>query len=158
MLDFVVTTGFEDVHETNDIGIDVGMRILKAVAHSSLGGKIDYPVESMFGKNLFDGSTIAQISLNEGKTLMVAENSKSILLEFHFIIVVKVIKTHDLIATLKKVNSEMKANKPRCTRNQNLHRLLLLLVIAFFSNIISSLSMSCTFKAQVYNSSIHIAK
>lgn len=126
MLDFVMAAGFEDVHEANDIGIDVGMRIFKAVANAGLGGKIDYPIKSVFGKDLFDGSAIAQVSLNEGKALMIAENGEAIVFQLHLVVIVEIIKTHDLVATLEKVNGEMKADKPRCARNQNLHRLLLL--------------------------------
>lgn len=127
MFDLIVAAGFEDVHEANDIGIDVGMRIFKAVANAGLGGKIDYPIKSVFGKDLFDGSAIAQVSLNEGKALMIAENGEAIMFQLHLVVIVEIIKTHDLVATLEKVNGEMKADKPRCARNQNLHRLLLLI-------------------------------
>ena len=125
MASFIVAAGFEYVHETYDVSIDVSMGIFKAVANTGLGGKVDYPVKPVLGKNLFDSGTITQISLNKSKALMIAENGKTILFEFYLIIAVKVIKAHDFIATLKKVNSKMEANKPRCARNQNLHRPLL---------------------------------
>src|SRR3546814_7843456 len=44
VLDAVVAAGLEDVHEADDVGVDVGVRVLERVAYAGLGGEVDHPL------------------------------------------------------------------------------------------------------------------
>ena len=41
MLDAVVAAALEDVHEADEVAVDVGVRVLERVAHAGLRGEVD---------------------------------------------------------------------------------------------------------------------
>jgi hypothetical protein len=50
VFDIVMPAGLEDINKTLDIAVDIGLRILNAVADTSLGGEMDKNI----GFEIFD--------------------------------------------------------------------------------------------------------
>jgi hypothetical protein len=50
VLHLAVPAAFQDVHEADEVAVDIGMRVLQRVAHAGLGRQVDDPVEPSFGK------------------------------------------------------------------------------------------------------------
>ena len=59
--DLLLPATFQDVHKTDDIGIDIGMRIGQGVTDTGLGCKIDHDIKLMFNKEFFDTGPISDI-------------------------------------------------------------------------------------------------
>ena len=47
MLDAGVAATFQDIQKPNDVGLGVGMRVLKRVPHACLGREVDNPVRTI---------------------------------------------------------------------------------------------------------------
>ena len=63
--DFVMTAGFEDVVETDEVGLDIGIGVGDAVTDSCLSGKVDCNVYVVVGEDLVDEGLVGDIALNE---------------------------------------------------------------------------------------------
>ena len=69
MLDAVVAAALEDVHRPDDVGIDVGVRVLERVAHARLRGEMDDPLRPRLGKQPFHAGAVDEIELVEGEAV-----------------------------------------------------------------------------------------
>ena len=61
MLHGITAAGLQDVVEAHDVALDVGVRVLDAVAHSRLGREIHHDVEMVFGKK-----TVDEVAIGDG--------------------------------------------------------------------------------------------
>ena len=58
--------GLEDVGEGDDVALDIGVRILEAVADAGLGREMDDPVEAMLRETGLDrGEPVGEIGADE---------------------------------------------------------------------------------------------
>lgn len=48
MLDGIIAASLEDVIKTNDVGFDISIRMIDAIAHAGLGGKVNDDIEVVF--------------------------------------------------------------------------------------------------------------
>src|SRR3546814_4819012 len=69
MLDAVVAAGLEDVHEADDVGVDVGVRVLERVAHAGLGGEVDHPLRLEVGEGRVERGAVLERRAPEGEAL-----------------------------------------------------------------------------------------
>ena len=60
-----MTAGFENVVETDEVGLDIGIGVGDAVTDSCLGGKVDYNVYVVVGEDLVDEGLVGDITFNE---------------------------------------------------------------------------------------------
>ena len=65
MLNGIVTAGFEDVVEANDVALDIDIWILDAISHTGLGGKVDHNIEVVFLEELIDKLAVGNGALHE---------------------------------------------------------------------------------------------
>ncbi len=56
-----LTAGFEQIGESNEIALDIGMRIFQAVAHASLSREMDHPVKRPAREAFLQRAAIRQI-------------------------------------------------------------------------------------------------
>ena len=66
MFHFVVAAGLEDVVETDEVALDVGVGIGDAVAHACLGGQVDHYCYLVFGEDCLHGFLIGDGGVDEG--------------------------------------------------------------------------------------------
>lgn len=60
-----MATGFEDVLEAYDVALDIGIWVLNAVAHSSLGREVDDNVELVFRKEFVNECLVDDTTFDE---------------------------------------------------------------------------------------------
>ena len=63
MLYWVVSTGFEDVVEAEDVALDIGIGVFDAVAHSGLGCEVDDDVELVLLEQAVHQFTVSDAAL-----------------------------------------------------------------------------------------------
>jgi hypothetical protein len=54
-----MTAGLQDVQETAQVGLFVGVGVLERIAHTGLGGEVADHVEALFGEGAVDGVCVA---------------------------------------------------------------------------------------------------
>ena len=90
-----VPTGLEDIVEAEHVGLDVGIRVLDGIAHTSLGCKIDDDLGVILLEDVIDSGLIGDVTTNEveGGCLKFVETR---LLQGHVVIRVHIVDTDDL--------------------------------------------------------------
>ena len=70
MFDGVAAAGFEDVVETDEVGFDVGVGVVDAVADAGLGGEVDDEVWLFGFEKLVYGGFVGEVTLDESEVFM----------------------------------------------------------------------------------------
>lgn len=97
MLNFVVTAGFEDVVESDEVGFYIGIRIGDAVAYSCLCGKVHNNLWLILGEEVFDEWFVGNVALYEGKEGVLLQLLQAVFLETYIVVVVHVIYSDDSV-------------------------------------------------------------
>ena len=66
MFHFVVAAGLEDVVESDEVALDVGIGVGDAVAHACLGGQVDHYCYLVFGEDCLHGCLVGDGGVDEG--------------------------------------------------------------------------------------------
>ena len=66
MFHFVVAARLEDVVESDEVALDIGVGIGDAVAHTCLGGEVDHYCNLVFGEDCLHGCLIGDGGVDEG--------------------------------------------------------------------------------------------
>jgi hypothetical protein len=126
--DLAVTTPFEDVAEADQVGVDVGGRVLDRVADAGLGSQIHDGVEAVSGEQLGDGRPIDDVHLDEGEPLMRGQPREPGVLQADLIVVIHVVDAGHGIAALEQTVCERRADEPRDAGHQDVHQTISLRV------------------------------
>jgi len=138
VLDLVMATGFQNVQESDQVALQVGIRVCNGIAHACLGGEVHDLVEFFFGKELVETFLVVDTHFHESAVLVLAALhqgaigevvaglfdaafAEATVLEADIVIVVNIVEAHDFIAAFRKHEHELGANKTCCTSNKNLH-------------------------------------
>ena len=98
MLHLVVAAAFENIGETDDIALDVSVRILQGIANAGLGGQVDDLVELLVGKQLVHAGTVGHVELDEAEAGQRSQALQTALLERDFVVIVQIVEADDLVA------------------------------------------------------------
>ena len=138
VFDFVMAAGFQNVQETDQVALQVGIRIRNGVAYASLCGEVHDLVELFFGKELvqrlfvvdthfYETAVLVLRALNHGAVgevvvgLFNAAFAESTVLEAYIVIVINIVEAHHFVAAFREHEHELRANKTCSTSNKNLH-------------------------------------
>ena len=102
---------FQDIEETNDIGINVRTGIIDTIADTGLSGQVDDDVRVVFVKGLLHRIGIGQVALDEGKARHIVEELQPRFFEGHSVIIIDVIQTDDGHALLQKPFGKVEADE-----------------------------------------------
>ena len=91
----VVAAGFEDVVEADEVGFDVGVGVVDAVANASLGGEVDDNVGLVLGKQLVDGGLISEVTFDESEVFEDFELVEAGSFEIGVVVRVEAVETDD---------------------------------------------------------------
>lgn len=133
-----MAAGFQDVQESDQVALQVGVRVRNGVAHACLGGEVHDFVELFFGKELVQGFLVVDAHLDESAVLVLgalhhgavgevvaglldAALAESTVLESDIVIVVNIVEAHHFVAAFREHEHELGANKTSCTCNKNFH-------------------------------------
>ena len=118
----VVAAAFQDVHEADDVAVDIGMRVFDRVAHAGLGGEVDDAVEFFFGEELFDALAIGDIHLHEAEAGVRLQARQAVALELRVVVIIQIVEADHLVTPRQQALGGMHADKARRPGYQHLHR------------------------------------
>lgn len=97
MLHLVTAAALQNVTKTQQVGIEIGLRILQAVAYSGLSGQVDHMAEAFLFKKRGQGRAIGQISPHAAETgglRQCRQLRQAVVFKLHVIVVVAVVQPH----------------------------------------------------------------
>jgi hypothetical protein len=102
-----VPAPFKDVHETNEVGVHIGVRILDGIPDTRLGRQVHYPLGFVLGEKGFHGSAVSHILTDFGKTGFVGQAFQPRFLQVNIVVIIDVINANDFIAPIKQAMSQV---------------------------------------------------
>ena len=121
MLHLMMTASFQDIVESNQVALDISIRIRDRISHTSLGSQIHYHLWLMLLKEFIHHRLVSDTAIYHGKALKLLQLAKSLLLDMHIIVVVHIIDTHylDVLHFLQQSQSQVAANKASSTCHED---------------------------------------
>ena len=74
MLALVVAASLQHIHEADQVGVDIGVRIFERIANTCLGGKVNDDGEAMSLEELLHACAVSRIQLGEIEPRMLLKN------------------------------------------------------------------------------------
>jgi len=111
VFDPMVAAAFQNVCKADDVTIDVGQRILDGVAHSSLGGEVDYALGLVRGKGFFYGATVSQVDAQVCVVDVIGMPGQSRFFDCGVVIIVVIVNANNRVAALKQTQGESRADE-----------------------------------------------
>ncbi len=113
-----VAAAFQDVGEADDVGVDVGVRVLQRIAHAGLGGQVDDDVETLVLEEPLHALPVGQVEPGELEAGPPLELRQAVLLQLDAVVGVQVVETDHPRAAVQQALGEMKADEPGRTGDQ----------------------------------------
>ncbi len=121
VLHAVVPAALQDVAETDQVGVDIGRRVLQRVAHPGLGRQVHHPLRAMLAKHPVHRRAVGDVLANLGIARVVLRARQARLFQRDIVIVVEVVNANDLVAALQQAQGEGTANKTGTAGDQDSH-------------------------------------
>jgi len=121
VLYFVLAAGFQNVAETDQIGLDVALGMCDAVAHSGLGRQMRHTAEVVRLAKGVQNFGVRQIHPSEREGCVLFQQRQAIPLELHVVILIQIIQADNAVALPQKVLRQVKADESRSAGNQDMH-------------------------------------
>ena len=102
MLYRMMPAGLQDVVEPDHVALDVSIRVFDAIANARLSGQVHNDIEVVFLEEVIDEGLVGEIALDElvgmlrGFCGLLLDLAQAVLLERRIIVVVQVVKPHDV--------------------------------------------------------------
>ena len=121
MLHWIMTTGLQNVVESNHVALDVGIRVGNGVTNASLGTQIDHNIRVILLKNAVDKRLVCKVALDKCIVLEILKFRKARFLDANVVIIVHVIQTDDLSIRLSSQDTigKVRANETGRSSNEN---------------------------------------
>ncbi len=123
MFDAAVTSGFENVDNTDQFALHVGARILQRIAHARLCRQIHHPLGLERGKRMIDRGLVGEVGPLVGVIRVIGKACQPGLFQRWVLVVVVVFKAMDHIATRQQTLRQGGADEAGSAGNQNAHKL-----------------------------------
>src|SRR5450631_4045116 len=123
MFHAVVAATFNDLQESGDVAVHIGMRILNGIAHPRLRGQVHHALEFFRAEQCRHCLAIRNILLHEPKARIASQNIQARILQLVIVIVIEIIETDDFVASLEQQARRMKADKTGCAGHEQFHNL-----------------------------------
>jgi hypothetical protein len=125
VLHLAVAAAFEDVHEADQVAVDVGMRVLQRIAHAGLGGQVDHAVEAFSAANSASmPARSATSSFTKRKPAGGCSRASRSSFSADVVVVVEVVEADHLVAARQQAQAVVHADEPGTTSNQDFHFLV----------------------------------
>ena len=121
MLDAGVAAILEHVEESDDVGVDVGARVLERVAHARLGGEVDDALGRVLGEAPVHQRAVLEVAAHLGEALVRLDALEPRELQRGVVVVVDVVDADDLVAAFEQPDRERRADEPGRAGDENLH-------------------------------------
>ena len=97
----MMPAGLQDVVESDHVALDIGIRVLDAIANTGLSGKVHHDVEMVFLEEAVDESLVGEVAFDElvavlrGFCGLFLDFAQAVLLERRIIVVIQVVEADD---------------------------------------------------------------
>ena len=121
MFDRVFSKDLEDIVETDDIGFDVGIRMIDRITHACLCGEVDHEIEMMFRKQFFQEIPVGNVTFDKGEILMkIFDLFQTVFLQRDIVVIVHIVDTDDADALIgrKKYSAEIGTDEAAASGDQ----------------------------------------
>src|SRR6516164_2211027 len=102
---FTMLASFQNIEESGEIGIEIGVGVLQRVTDTGLRGKMHHRSKFAVAKYGLYALAIGEIDLVKTEVVEFAENGDTRVLQRRIIIVVDAVEAHDCAASLQKAMS-----------------------------------------------------
>src|SRR5690606_30612880 len=106
---------------TDDVAVDVRMRVFDRVADTGLGCKVHYPVELLVCKQPFHACAVGKVDAVHREAVETIEQRGARLFQRDVVVRVEIIETYDSFAALQQLPGSDTADESRCSGYQYLH-------------------------------------
>lgn len=96
MLHRMMAAGFENVVETDEVGLNIGIRVGDAVSHACLGCKIDHELRLVLLKDSINERLVCQIALDEGEVRIGGQFAQAVFLQSDVVVIIYAVQADDL--------------------------------------------------------------
>ena len=117
----VVAAAFQYIHETHQVGIHVGMRVLYGITYPRLGRQVYHTLWLVLLKKFFNARPVCHIQFVELKQLVVFQQGQPVFFQLYVVIIIEVIQAQDHVTPLHQSLAEGSTNKARSTGHQYFH-------------------------------------
>lgn len=105
MLDFKVSAGFQDVVESDEVALDVGVGVCDGIADASLGGEVHDDGEVVFLEEAVDGGLVGEVRFDEcplfaGRCREGFDFLEALVLDVHVVVVGDAIESDEFCAVV----------------------------------------------------------
>src|ERR1035437_1331055 len=121
MIDVIVPTRFKHVAEANQIALNIDLWILQGIAHTGLRRQMNDPVELLDGKQACHSRRIGNIHMHKVEVGVGFQTFKTSQLEFWIVVIIEVVESNNLVATIQKLTRNVHADKTGYSGDENLH-------------------------------------
>jgi len=121
MLHAMVAAAFQDVAEADQVGVDIGGRVLQRVAHPGLGGQVDHALRLVLAEHPLHRLAVADVHALLGEALVILDPRQPRLLQRHVVVVVQVVDADDLVAAFQQTQGQRIADKAGGSGNEYFH-------------------------------------
>ena len=121
MPDLVVAATLQDVHEADDVAVNVGVGIGQRIANASLGREVDDTLGLEVGERLLQRGTIFQRGAHERETVLRRQSRQSRFLERRIVVVVEIVITQHFITACEQAMRQGRADKAGSAGNEDAH-------------------------------------
>ena len=121
MPDVAVPATFEDIAESDQIGIDVTVRVVDGVAHAGLGGEIDHHVETVVPEQLRQCFPISHVDPPEAEGPGRTQPFKPGLFQTRIVECVQVVYGEDPVSLLQQSSAKRRPDESCAAGYQDIH-------------------------------------
>ena len=102
MLNAIVPASLKDVYESNEVAVDVGVRVLERISDPSLGSKINDPLGSFGLEEAVDSWAVGKVHSNKTEPGFGSQANQSSLLQIYVVVIIKVVKTQNFVSSIQE--------------------------------------------------------
>jgi hypothetical protein len=121
VLDAVVAAGLQDVHEADDVALDVGVWILQRVAHAGLRGEVDHPLRPEVGEGRVERGAVLQRRAQEREPGQWCQPRQPRFLQPRVVVVVEVVVAEHLVAARQQALAEFRTDEAGGAGDEDAH-------------------------------------
>ena len=121
VLNTIVPATFQNVHEPRDIGLNVGVRILKRVANTCLRSQVHNALGPLLSKNLLYGAYVCDIRFKETEAPSSLKAIQARLFERDIVIIIEIVDAQNFVPAINKPMRDMRADEASGPCDKNFH-------------------------------------
>lgn len=121
VLDFVVAAALQNIAKTNQIALDVGVRVGQRVTHASLRGEMDDALEIFFGKQFVQRNRVSHVHADEAEVGIGLQTLQARQLQLRVVVIIEVVDADHIVAAFQKNAGDVESDKAGSAGKQDFH-------------------------------------